>query len=235
MIAVSFRLALVTAVLIVASVFVRRHGAGAERRKQLAWLGYVGLLTAVWAAALITASALTHGASTGSDFVFWNLMVLTPVAGIPLSCVVAVLKYRLYEIDRIISRTLAYAIVTGLLVGLYAGLVLLATRALPVHYPGRGGRATLVAARCSTRCGGGCSGQWTGGSTGPTTTPTRPSPRSRPGYKTRWTWMRSKMTWPVWCMRHWSRLTYRCGSATTTPGRITKCGCSTSEAPPLTA
>jgi hypothetical protein len=45
---------------------------------------------------------------------------------------VAVLKYRLYEIDRIISRTLAYAIVTGLLVGVYAGLVLLATQALPV-------------------------------------------------------------------------------------------------------
>ena len=37
LIAVSFRLALVTAVLIVASVFVRRHGAGAERRRQLAW------------------------------------------------------------------------------------------------------------------------------------------------------------------------------------------------------
>ena len=41
------------------------------------------------------------------------------------------MRYRLYEIDRIISRTLAYTIVTGLLVGVYAGLVLLATRALP--------------------------------------------------------------------------------------------------------
>jgi hypothetical protein len=36
------------------------------------------------------------------------------------------LKYHLYDIDRIISRTLAYALVTGLLVGVYAGLVLLA-------------------------------------------------------------------------------------------------------------
>ena len=40
---------------------------------------------------------------------------------------IAVLKYRLYDIDRIISRTLAYAIVTGLLVGEYAGLVLRTT------------------------------------------------------------------------------------------------------------
>jgi hypothetical protein len=41
-----------------------------------------------------------------------------------LSIGVAVLKYGLFDIDRIISRTLAYAIVTGLLVGVYAGLVL---------------------------------------------------------------------------------------------------------------
>jgi hypothetical protein len=59
---------------------------------------------------------------------------------------VAVLRYRLYEIDRIISRTLAYAIVTGLLIGLYAGLVLLATRVLSVHTPVAVAAATLAAA-----------------------------------------------------------------------------------------
>jgi hypothetical protein len=51
----------------------------------------------------------------------------------------------LYEIERIISRTLAYAIVTGLLVGV-AGLVLLATRVLDVHGPVSVAAATLVAA-----------------------------------------------------------------------------------------
>jgi hypothetical protein len=56
------------------------------------------------------------------------------------------LKYRLYDIDRIISRTLAYAIVTGLLAGLYAGLVLLATRVLSVHTPVAVAAATLAAA-----------------------------------------------------------------------------------------
>jgi hypothetical protein len=59
---------------------------------------------------------------------------------------VAILKYRLYEIDRIISRTLAYAIVTGLLVGVYAGLVLLATQVLRVHTPVAVATATLAAA-----------------------------------------------------------------------------------------
>jgi hypothetical protein len=56
------------------------------------------------------------------------------------------LKYRLYYIDRIISRTLAYAIVTGLLVGVYAGLVLLATQVFDLHTPVGVAVATLAAA-----------------------------------------------------------------------------------------
>ena len=52
---------------------------------------------------------------------------------------VAIFRYRLFDIDRLISRTLAYAIVTGLLVGVYAGIVLLATRVVSIHYAGGGG------------------------------------------------------------------------------------------------
>jgi hypothetical protein len=59
---------------------------------------------------------------------------------------IAVLKYRLYEIDQIISRTLACAIVTGLLVGVYAGLVLLATQVLTLKSPVAAAGSTLVAA-----------------------------------------------------------------------------------------
>jgi hypothetical protein len=57
-----------------------------------------------------------------------------------------VLRYRLYDIDRVISRTVAYAIVTGLLVGIYAGLVLLATQVLGLHTPIAVAAATLAAA-----------------------------------------------------------------------------------------
>ena len=59
---------------------------------------------------------------------------------------VAILKYRLYDIDRIISRTLLYAIVTGLLIGVYAGLVLLATEVLRLRTPVAVAAATLAAA-----------------------------------------------------------------------------------------
>ena len=58
----------------------------------------------------------------------------------------AILKYRLYDIDRLISRTLAYAIVTGLLVGIYAGLVLLATEVFRFHPPVAVAAATLASA-----------------------------------------------------------------------------------------
>ena len=45
----------------------------------------------------------------------------------------AVLKYRLYAIDRIISRTVSDVLVTGLVVGVYLGCVALLTRVLPVR------------------------------------------------------------------------------------------------------
>jgi hypothetical protein len=66
-------------------------------------------------------------------------------AALPLSIGIGILKYRLYEIDRIISRTLAYAIVTGLLVGVYAGLVLLATHVLSLRTPVAVAASTLAA------------------------------------------------------------------------------------------
>jgi hypothetical protein len=59
------------------------------------------------------------------------------VAGIglalPAAIGIAVLKYRLYAIDRIISRTVSYVLVTGLVVGVYLGCVVLLTRVLPVR------------------------------------------------------------------------------------------------------
>jgi hypothetical protein len=59
---------------------------------------------------------------------------------------VGILRYRLYDIDRIISRTLAYAVVTALLVGLYAGLVLLSTHVLSLKSPVAVAASTLAAA-----------------------------------------------------------------------------------------
>jgi Stage II sporulation protein E (SpoIIE) len=105
-----------------------------ERRQQLKWLmsgaaicGFSG----IWAVS--TNSAL------------WEVAIVG-LAALPVSIGVGILKYRLYEIDRLISRTLAYAIVTGLLAGVYIGLVTLATQVLPFTSPEAVAVSTLAAA-----------------------------------------------------------------------------------------
>jgi hypothetical protein len=72
---------------------------------------------------------------TGPVRIIGSAGILVAFFALPASMGVAILKYRLYDIDRVISRTLAYAIVTGLLIGVYAGLVLLATEVLKLKGP----------------------------------------------------------------------------------------------------
>ena len=109
-----------------------------ERRQQLKWL-LAGTAVVLVGAPLSILLSLVRSPS-------WAGILVVGVVALPASIGVAVLKYRLFDIDRIISRTLAYAIVTGLLVGLYAGLVLLATQVLRVHTPVAVAAATLAAA-----------------------------------------------------------------------------------------
>jgi len=68
------------------------------------------------------------------------------IAALPVSVGIGVLKYRLYDIDRLISRTISYAVVTGSLVAVFLGLVLLTTRVLPFSSPVGVAAATLAAA-----------------------------------------------------------------------------------------
>ena len=117
--------------------YVRSSG---ERRQQLKWL-LAGAVAGVGGLAL---SAGVHG--TGLIGLVHNVAGFGGLLALPVCMSVAVFRYRLLDIDRIISRTLSYAIVTGLLVGVYAGLVLLATRVLEVHGTVAVAVATLAAA-----------------------------------------------------------------------------------------
>jgi hypothetical protein len=68
------------------------------------------------------------------------------LAALPVSIGVGILRHRLYEIDRLISRTISYAIVTGFLVALFLGLVVLTTDVLPFSSPVGVAASTLAAA-----------------------------------------------------------------------------------------
>jgi hypothetical protein len=123
-----------------------RH-AGGERRQQLKWL-FSG--AAIFVAALIIGifiAPIVVGEAPGWDSQ-WAVGAVTTLgaAVLPVCMGVAVLKYRLYEIDRIISRVLSYTVITVLLGGLFAGLVLLATRVLPIKSSVAVAAATLVIA-----------------------------------------------------------------------------------------
>ena len=128
---------LISAALLVsgAALVVRFAKSSGEERLQLKWCATAALLLVV----VFVASIWLNSAAVNVLQSLAFLCLYTAIA-------IAVLKYRLYDIDRIISRTLAYAIVTGLLVGVYAGLVLLATEVLQLKSPVAVAGSTLVAA-----------------------------------------------------------------------------------------
>ena len=128
----------------IASLAFRYRHAGTAERAQLKWLVYAGALIVV---ALVVEVLLqkTMGTGTAANNL-QNALSTGVIALVPLAIGIAILRYRLYDIDRIISRTLAYAIVTGLLIGVYAGLVLLATQVFGIHSAVAVAAATLAAA-----------------------------------------------------------------------------------------
>jgi hypothetical protein len=112
-----------------------------ERRAQLKWLMAGG--SAAVAGLAFTVLLSSDGGLLGA---LDNVMLAFGLFSLPVCIVFAILKYRLYDIDRLISRTLSYTLVTGLLVGVYTGLVLLTTQVLRLTSPVGVAAATLAVA-----------------------------------------------------------------------------------------
>ncbi len=136
---------LVTLVVIAGAWVVRllrryRHSTG-ELRQQLKWLISGGGVCVVG----FLISIVLNRAHSEPWYAIGQGAPFT-IAALPLAVGVGILKYRLYEIDRLISRTITYVLVTGVLVGVFAGIVLLATRVLPFSSPVGVAASTLAAA-----------------------------------------------------------------------------------------
>jgi hypothetical protein len=128
----------------IVSLAFRYRRARTAERAQLKWLLYAGaLIVAALLAEVLVGQIIGPGTATGN---LQNAVLSGAVALVPVAIGIAILRYRLFDIDRVISRTLAYAIVTGLLVGIYAGLVLLTNQVFRVHTPVAVAAATLAAA-----------------------------------------------------------------------------------------
>lgn len=107
-----------TAIACIVSVFLRFRKAQGIERQQLKWFTYGMVLSLLMLTAIIILIFSTSG--NGAGAIFFYLAVVC----IPVSAGIAILRYRLYDIDILINRTLVYGSLTVILAALYFGLVL---------------------------------------------------------------------------------------------------------------
>ena len=110
-------------------------------RLQRKWVAYTVMSAGVvFVAALVADPATTVGSGL-------SLVALTiGISGTGAAITTAVLRHHLYDIDRLVSRTVSYAVLTALLVTVYIGLVTVATKAMNVKTSLGVAAATLIAA-----------------------------------------------------------------------------------------
>jgi hypothetical protein len=125
----------------VASLFVRLRRASGTERQQLKWFAYAAALLAIDLVAGNVLGAF-FGGSLGDDLFF--VFFLIAISAMPVAMGIAILRYRLYDIDLLINRTLVYGTVTIALLLVYVGVVVssqYAFRALT----GQGSQLAVVA------------------------------------------------------------------------------------------
>jgi hypothetical protein len=125
---------------VIRQLVVYRKSTG-DRRQQLKWLLAGGAV-----AVLGFGLAIGSGSSHSAVIMAVSHAGFIGLAALPVGIGIGILRYRLYDIDRLISRTLSYALLTGLLVAVFAGLVLFTTRVLPFSNPVGVAGSTLAAA-----------------------------------------------------------------------------------------
>ena len=109
----------------IVGLFLRRRRADAETRAQLRWLGYVAGATLGWIVVMWPLSvALPEDSPVGG--LFW--WVITPLIalGVPAAIGIAIVKYRLYEIDVVIRKTVVVAVVAVAVIAVYLLVLALA-------------------------------------------------------------------------------------------------------------
>jgi hypothetical protein len=108
----------------VASLLFRWRKASHEARQQLKWVGVAGAVVVAELVVELVAISLRL-ASLDDTFPYFSLAYAT----VPVAVGIAILRYRLYDIDLIINRAIVYVSLTAILAGLYAGTMALTQRA----------------------------------------------------------------------------------------------------------
>lgn len=131
--ALGFALVFLGAVLGAGSLFLRYRRAGPEQRAQLKWLAYAATLLVV---IVLFGNAVTGGRIT-EHFVLDMVTSILLFVGLPVAMGVAILRYRLYDIELLIRRSLVYGalwlLITVAYVAVAAALGIAAGRRLPTE------------------------------------------------------------------------------------------------------
>jgi signal transduction histidine kinase len=109
-------------ILAVIAVVVRFRRSKAEERQQLRWLAWAAGAILVCAVALVLAGLVGGDSGTAFELVFLAL-VISVLVGLPLATAIAVLRYRLYDLDLVVKKTAIYSIVAIALTALYLALL----------------------------------------------------------------------------------------------------------------
>ncbi|MDQ3735574.1 MAG: hypothetical protein M3400_16530, partial [Actinomycetota bacterium] len=107
------------------SLIVRFRRAQGQQRQQIKWLAFAGTVAAV----TVPTGSLAYeqlGANAA------NAVIMLSVLGLPLAAGIAILRYRLYDIDLVINKTLVFVVLAGFITGVYAVIVVGLGRLLPV-------------------------------------------------------------------------------------------------------
>ncbi len=127
----------------IASLVIRGRSSTQQERQQVKLLAYAAALTI---GSLVLQMIIGATGVPLSESWFDVVTVFGFGVAVPVACAFAILKHGLYEIDRLISRTISYVLVTGLLAGVFVGIVFLATDVLPFSSPVGVAASTLAAA-----------------------------------------------------------------------------------------
>jgi signal transduction histidine kinase len=131
------------AVAAVASLLVRRASAGAVERAQLRWLAYVVVAIASWIVVMVPIAAAA-GWNETVGAIFW--LVITPMVALggPIAIGIAILRYRLWDIDVVIKKTVVFALVGGGLTLVSLAVLLLLPLVVVGTGSGWGGGGVIV-------------------------------------------------------------------------------------------
>ncbi|MDP9343071.1 MAG: hypothetical protein M3Q23_13485 [Actinomycetota bacterium] len=115
-----FGLVAISGVLALVSIVVRFRRARGAEREQIKWLVYAVAAVGLGLLAQVPLSAVIKSPQALSDAE--NAISSGTIALVPMAIGVAILRHRLYDIDRIINRSLVYVLLSVVLGGVYAGL-----------------------------------------------------------------------------------------------------------------